>query len=112
MAKNSMGQVSILIINPNSSLSMTEALKPLLEDLLHPELHFDFYTAPDSAPRSINDAATSEASTRETLPDLLLNFLGLSEGCHARRNGRYSAYLVACYSAHPLTSILRARLNH
>ncbi|EKM53718.1 uncharacterized protein PHACADRAFT_98605 [Phanerochaete carnosa HHB-10118-sp] len=96
--------VSILIINPNSTASMTEALKPLLRDLLHPNLYLDFYTAPSSAPKSIDDEETSEASARETLPQLL-NLLEDRQPCV------YAAYLVACYSAHPLTLILRGRLH-
>jgi Asp/Glu/hydantoin racemase len=110
MDKGAGDQVSILIINPNSSTYMTEALKPLLQNLQHPNLRLDFYTAPPTAPRSINDAATSDASAQETLPDLL-KFLGLSDTAHSLQQGRYSAYLIACYSAHPLTPILRARIQ-
>ncbi|GJE98168.1 Asp/Glu/hydantoin racemase [Phanerochaete sordida] len=94
-------KVSILVINPNSTASMTDALKPLLHDLLHPGLHIDFYTAPATAPKSINDEATSDASTRETLPDLL-DFV---------KDKGYAAYLVACYSSHPLTPFLRQHLG-
>lgn len=96
---------SILIINPNSSSSMTDALRPLLQDLVQPGLKLDFYTAPPSAPKSINDAETSEASAKETLPDLA-KFLESASAPGSQPP--YSAYLVACYSAHPLTSILRA----
>ncbi|KAJ3537871.1 hypothetical protein NM688_g6607 [Phlebia brevispora] len=60
--------ISILIINPNSTASMTAALKPLLTDLLHPRLSLDFYTAPPSAPPSIDDAATSALSRTGDLP--------------------------------------------
>lgn len=93
--------VSVLVINPNSTASMTEALKPLLQDLLHPNLRIEFYTAPASAPPSINDEETSEASTRETLPDLMQFLVDKT----------YSAYLIACYSVHPLTPILRESLH-
>lgn len=101
---------SILVINPNSTLSMTEALVHLLQDLLRSNLHLDFYTAPPSAPKSINDEETSEASKKETLPDLL-NFLESANVVEHGEPRSYAAYLVACYSAHPLTPILRELLR-
>lgn len=103
-------RISILVINPNSSSSMTDALKPLLKDLLCDNVELDFYTAPSTAPKSINDEATSEASTKETLPDLF-RYLKLSEDAPDPQSSRYTAYLIACYSVHPLTPLLRARVR-
>lgn len=111
IASNEPQTISILVINPNSSESMTAVLKPLLSDLLHTHLSLDFYTAPASAPPSINDAETSALSTSVTFPTLLPF---LTERDHNGEDTQdpehhgYSAYLVACYSPHPLTSLIRA----
>lgn len=111
IASNERRTISILVINPNSSESMTAVLKPLLSDLLHPHLSLDFYTAPASAPPSINDAETSALSTSVTFPSLL-PFLRArdhnGEDTQDPEHHGYSAYLVACYSPHPLTSSIRA----
>lgn len=106
--------ITILIINPNSSESMTDGLKPMLTDLTTPNLTLEFYTAPQTAPPSIDDAETSALSASATLPALLpLLDHSLSNApphhhpdSHPRR---YSAYLVACFSPHPLTPLLRDR---
>ncbi|KAI0343628.1 hypothetical protein BDW22DRAFT_1356100 [Trametopsis cervina] len=92
--------ISILVINPNSSQSITDALKPLFADVVYASTTLTFYTAPPSAPSSIDDAETSAQSTRETLPDLR-RFLAAHTGLP------FSAYLIACYSDHPLTAALR-----
>lgn len=97
--------ISILVINPNSSTSMTAALQPLLSDLVHPHLRLEFYTAPASAPPSINDEETTKLSTSETLPHLLEYLLTKTQ------EPRFAAYLVACYSDHPLTSALQKAVN-
>lgn len=83
---------------------MTDALRPLLADLTHTNLSLAFYTAPSTAPPSINDESTSALSTTETLPDLL-QFLSKREA------QEFSAFLVACYSAHPMTEALRAHVS-
>ncbi|KAI0090830.1 Asp/Glu/hydantoin racemase [Irpex rosettiformis] len=100
---------SILIINPNSSSSMTAALEPLLADLKHPNLELTYYTAPSTSPASINDAETSALSASEALPDLL-RYLKTSNRENSRKP-RFSAYLIACYSNHPLTYTLREKVD-
>jgi len=100
---------NILIINPNSSQSMTDALKPLLADLKSSRVSLDFYTAPSDAPPSIDDEATSALSTTVMLSALEPILLSqLSEPTDAPHR-QYSAYLVACFSPHPLTPLLRTR---
>jgi Asp/Glu/hydantoin racemase len=96
-------QYSILIINPNTSTHMTEALKPILASMNYQDVHFDYFTAPDSvieiegAPiepiASINNAEESCKSALNCWPvrDLI---------------GHYDAFLVACYSAHPFVGRL------
>ncbi|KAI0821286.1 Asp/Glu/hydantoin racemase [Irpex lacteus] len=106
-------KTSILVVNPNSSLSMTTALEPLLADLEHDGLGLTFYTAPPTAPPSINDAATSAQSTSETLPDLLryLETSTKENSAPQSQKNPFSAYLISCYSDHPLTSALREKVN-
>jgi Asp/Glu/hydantoin racemase len=92
---------------------MTAALEPLLADLVHPNLKLSYYTAPPTAPPSINDEITSALSTSETLPHLL-GFLATTKEetsvTDAPRRS-FSAYLVACYSDHPLTEALRKAIG-
>jgi Asp/Glu/hydantoin racemase len=95
---------SILIVNPNTSTHMTEALKPILASMNYTDVHFEYFTAPDSPVEvegvksqpiaSINNAEESCSSAlncwsvRELIP-------------------YYDAFLVACYSAHPFVGQLR-----
>jgi len=91
-------QKSILIINPNSTESMTDALRPLIDSLGYKQTHFTFYTAP-SGPKSINnedDAAESVPHCMKDLPKLMLDHDGL---------------LVACYSEHPLVTVLKSEAH-
>lgn len=71
-------------------------------NLSHPNLTLEFYTAPPDAPPSVDDAATSDLSTSVTLPALVPYLERIGEA-------RISAYLVACFSPHPLTPLLRER---
>ncbi|KAK0664278.1 Uncharacterized protein DIS24_g699 [Lasiodiplodia hormozganensis] len=89
---------SILIINPNSTASMTQGLEPLVQALsFHDSTTHAFFTAP-SGPPSINNEQDGAASTTHSLPALrpLL--------------ASHDAFLVACYSPHPLVGALKAEL--
>ncbi len=87
---------------------MTKGLKPILKDLMHPQLSLDYFTAPPTAPPSIDDEATTAASTSVTFSTLLpLLVLNPPTPNNPALDGPYSAYLVACYSPHPLTQLLR-----
>ncbi|KAI1183040.1 hydantoin racemase [Nemania serpens] len=58
----------ILLLNPNSSSSMTDGMKAVIKDIDLPdstEIHI--YTAPPTSPASINDAADIQASTTAVL---------------------------------------------
>ncbi|KAH9855883.1 Asp/Glu/hydantoin racemase [Lenzites betulinus] len=93
--------VSILVINPNSSQSMTTALGPILADLLHPNLLLDYHTGPAGlSPPSVDDHTTAILSAAHTF-DTLLPLRGENE------QEKYDAYLVACFSDHPLVGMLR-----
>lgn len=80
---------SILVINPNSSVKVTSDMKSLLPEI--PQFSYDFYTAPESAPKEIDGEQTSILSESVVFPDLLTKDLF-----------HYDAYLVCCYSDHPL----------
>ncbi|RDL38930.1 Uncharacterized protein BP5553_03270 [Venustampulla echinocandica] len=97
---------NILVINPNSSRSMTDALDQLIHDIdrhgtttatATTSIVVHTYTAP-SGPPSINNDADALESANVCLRDL------------EPRLPQYSAYLVACYSVHPLVSMLRAKV--
>lgn len=83
-----------LIINPNSSQSVTDNLKDILPT--PPATHLTFYTGPPNAPPEIDGPETSRESTEACLPDLL-----------AHHVDHYDGYLVCCYSDHPLIYELR-----
>ncbi|QQK47124.1 Gamma tubulin, putative [Penicillium digitatum] len=95
---------SILIINPNTSAHMTEALKPILANMNYQDVHFEYFTAPDS---------TVEIDGVEIEPIASIN--NAEESCNSALNcwpvreliGHYDAFLVACYSAHPFVGRLR-----
>ncbi|KAG8902680.1 hypothetical protein FRB99_004269 [Tulasnella sp. 403] len=86
--------VSILVANPNSSKSITDALEAGIAP--PPGCSLGFYTGPDSAPPSINDSETSLLSETACLPELV----ALEKS--------YDAVLIACYSDHPLVKSLKA----
>ncbi|EPE34651.1 hypothetical protein GLAREA_10345 [Glarea lozoyensis ATCC 20868] len=90
----------ILLINPNSSKSMTDGLDNLIKDLnlqgsTSTEIHT--YTAP-SGPPSINNEDDALESANVVLPDIESK---LSE---------YDAFLVACYSVHPLVGMIQEKV--
>ncbi|KAH7326781.1 Asp/Glu/hydantoin racemase [Rhizoctonia solani] len=88
----------ILVINPNSSQSMTESLVEMFQTSPPPtHVTLSFFTGPPECPKSIDDEKGCHASAAACLPLLL-------PGVHARE---YDAYLVACYSEHPLPQLLR-----
>ncbi|KZT73914.1 hypothetical protein DAEQUDRAFT_683517 [Daedalea quercina L-15889] len=87
---------SILIINPNSTVSITEGLQSLVNSFGFSETTYGFFTAP-SGPESINSAEDAAISTEHCLPHLepLLD--------------QYDGFLVACYSEHPLVAALKSQ---
>ncbi|MCJ1243344.1 hypothetical protein MMC30_000541 [Trapelia coarctata] len=86
----------ILIINPNTTQSMTDGLKPLVESLGFSNTEYTYFTAP-SGPSSINN-------NQDVLDSVAACFPSLEP---LAKEHRYDAYLVACYSHHPLVSRLR-----
>ncbi|EEQ38263.1 hypothetical protein EJF18_30894 [Clavispora lusitaniae] len=82
--------MSLLVINPNSSQSVTDNLRNIL--VAPPGITLEFYTAPPAAPKEIDGAQTSGLSEKIVLADLLANSL----------HTKYDGYLICCYSDHPL----------
>ncbi|EUC56038.1 Asp/glu/hydantoin racemase [Rhizoctonia solani AG-3 Rhs1AP] len=91
-------ECKILVINPNSSQSMTQSLMTLFETSPPPShVTLSFFTGPTECPESIDDAQGCHDSAEACLPLLLPSV----------RARAYDAYLVACYSEHPLPALLR-----
>ncbi|ORY70028.1 hydantoin racemase [Pseudomassariella vexata] len=88
-------QISILLINPNSTCSMTLSCLRSLHQTLPPTVTVTGFTAPPTAPTAIEgrlDAVLSAAECVRALRPHAYN---------------YDAFLVACFSAHPLIPALR-----
>jgi len=85
---------SILIINPNSTESMTNGLKPLVDALQFKDTAHEYFTAP-SGPKSINNEDDAAESVDHCMPSLRQDL------------DRHDGFLVACYSHHPLVPILK-----
>ncbi|ODV61865.1 Dcg1p ASCRUDRAFT_75133 [Ascoidea rubescens DSM 1968] len=84
----------ILVVNPNSSVSMTDNLEKILVTPLGYKL--DYFTAPLSAPPEISDPITSELSCQVCLPVLIPLI------------PKYDGFLICCYSDHPLIAKLKS----
>ncbi|KAG8742859.1 hypothetical protein FRC10_000838 [Ceratobasidium sp. 414] len=91
--------IKILVVNPNSSQNITQSLIDLFR-ASPPAAHVtvSFFTGPPECPKSIDDEEGCYSSASTCLPLLL----------PAVQAHQYDAYLVACYSGHPLPNLLRA----
>ncbi|KAH8817755.1 Asp/Glu/hydantoin racemase [Flagelloscypha sp. PMI_526] len=87
--------VKLLVINPNSTESITDGLREIL--VTPPEAELFFMTAPPDAPTSIDDITTGNLTAsscfRKIMAEDLIN--------------KYDGFLVCCFSNHPLTHMLR-----
>jgi Asp/Glu/hydantoin racemase len=108
-SKTTTPRFSVLIINPNTSTQMTDALKPIVENLFY-DVQFDYFTAP-STPVTLPDGRiidgvpsidSGEDSARSALHCRLFLEPLLS---------KHDAFLVACYSAHPLVGMLKELID-
>lgn len=92
----------ILLINPNSTRSMTEAMLYSLRPNIPPNVELTGYTAPYPAPTAIESVTDGIMSTEAVLRDLAK---------HAATNGEtvqnFDGMIVACFSKHPLIDALR-----
>ncbi|KAH8698518.1 putative hydantoin racemase [Talaromyces proteolyticus] len=99
----------VLIINPNTSTHMTDALKPIVARLNYNDIHFDYFTAP-SEPVTLPDGKVIDG-----VPSINSGEDSVKSALHCRPFvtpliPKYDAFLVACYSAHPLVGMLKARI--
>ncbi|KAJ4387906.1 hypothetical protein N0V93_008509 [Gnomoniopsis smithogilvyi] len=91
--------ISILLINPNSTASMTQACLRSIAATLPPHVTVHGFTAPPTAPSAIEgraDAVLSAADCFRALQPIV-----------ATAQPPFEAFLVACFSAHPLIPMLR-----
>ncbi|KAH8593723.1 Asp/Glu/hydantoin racemase [Bisporella sp. PMI_857] len=91
--------IKILLINPNATSSMTEACLRSLETTLPPLCSVTGFTAPHPSPSAIEghlDGVLSAAAAARAVVSIA---------------SEYDAFLVACFSAHPLINALREELS-
>ncbi|ETN36800.1 uncharacterized protein HMPREF1541_09078 [Cyphellophora europaea CBS 101466] len=92
----------ILLINPNSTRSMTDACLASVRPNLPANVELTGYTAPYPAPTAIESATDAIMSTEAVLRDLAKYAAPNNETVQ-----NFDGMLVACYSAHPLIDALR-----
>jgi Asp/Glu/hydantoin racemase len=95
--------ISILVINPNSSQVITDGLEKALSGTNNvvPGVSLSYFTAPSDGPPSINDVVTSVQSAA-------VSFRGLTtESTGSTLLDKHDAFLVCCFSDHPLIHMLR-----
>lgn len=96
---NSTRTIQILLINPNGTSSMTDACLRSLEETLPPYCTVTGLTAPHPTPSAIEghlDGILSAAAAVRAVAPIAAN---------------YDAFLVACFSAHPLINALREEVS-
>ncbi|KAI1747813.1 hydantoin racemase [Xylaria castorea] len=87
----------ILLLNPNSSSSMTDGMRTVIDDVNLPHSTEVYtYTAPPESPASINDGNDIQNSTAAVLADF-------------NTADEYDGIVIACFSVHPLVSELQSR---
>ncbi|KAL6715476.1 Protein dcg1 [Lecanora helva] len=94
-----MAPLKILIINPNTNHSMTDALRAPIDSLNYNNTTYTYHTSPHG-PSSINTPHDAFLSTNATLPSLLPLL------------PHHDAFLIACYSPHPLIPALKQKTKN
>jgi Asp/Glu/hydantoin racemase len=90
--------IKILVINPNSSSSITKSLESILEPFKPAGVHLEYMTGPSECPPSINDAPTSIQSAHHVFLSLQARFA---------QSISVDAILICCFSDHPLVAMIR-----
>ncbi|KGM92546.1 tubulin gamma chain [Paracoccidioides brasiliensis Pb18] len=101
---------SILIINPNTSTHMTDTLKSLIQNLNYLNTHIDYFTAPKKS------SVGPDGEEIEGIPSINCNSDAFLSALHCLPHlkplvPKYDAFLVACYSAHPLVGMLNKEVG-
>jgi len=99
-------KISILVINPNTSTHMTDALKPIIDNLNYSDIDFGYFTAPSST------ITLPDGRRVDGIPSIDSGDQSVLSALHCRPFvepliSKYDGFLVACYSAHPLVGMLR-----
>ncbi|KAL4905663.1 hypothetical protein BDW74DRAFT_185166 [Aspergillus multicolor] len=89
----------ILLINPNATHSMTSKCLEMVAPTLPSDIQVDGFTAPHPAPTAIEGSLDAVLSTAASVRAII----PIAE--------QYDAFLVACYSEHPLIKALREELT-
>ncbi|KAB8211325.1 tubulin-domain-containing protein [Aspergillus parasiticus] len=111
MAEPSKSRLSILIINPNTSTHMTDALKPIVDNLGFADVQFDYLTAPSNESVTLEDGRVIDG-----VPSINSGEDSATSALHCRPFvepliPKYDGFLVACYSAHPLVGMLKEAIS-
>ena len=96
---SSQGHISILLVNPNSSPHIIQNCLQSISDKIPAGVTVHGFTAPKPAPSAIEgrvDAVLSSAACLRVLVPI---------------KGRFDAFLVCCFSSHPLISALREEVE-
>ncbi|KAL4778399.1 carbon-nitrogen hydrolase [Aspergillus varians] len=89
----------VLLINPNATQSMTAKCLEMVAPTLPPDVQVDGFTSPNPAPTAIEGSLDAVLSTAAAVRAVI----PIAE--------QYDAFLVACYSDHPLIKALREELT-
>ncbi|KAI9923442.1 hypothetical protein MW887_009323 [Aspergillus wentii] len=89
----------ILLVNPNSSKFITDNCLAIVKPTLSPDVQVDGFTAPVPAPTAVEGVLDAVMSTATTIRAIL------------SQTDQYDAFLVTCYSDHPLIRALREELS-
>lgn len=109
MAAPDDGAFRILVINPNTSIHMTEALKPILERLNYADVRFKYFTAPNET-LTIDGRLCEPIASINSGEDSAKSALNCTSVLELVP--QYDAFLVACYSCHPLVGMLRQQIRN
>ncbi|KAL4804636.1 carbon-nitrogen hydrolase [Aspergillus unguis] len=89
----------ILLVNPNATKSMTDKCLEMVRPTLPSDVSVEGFTSPHPAPTAIEGSLDATLSTAAAIRAVL-------PVAH-----QYDAFLVACYSEHPLIKALREELD-
>ncbi|GJN87703.1 hypothetical protein Rhopal_000658-T1 [Rhodotorula paludigena] len=93
--------IRLLVINPNSTESITDGLRDALEPYRPADIHLDYFTGPSHAPTGIRDFRTGVQTAAICFDELEKS--GALE--------RYDGFLVCCFTDHPLQHMIREELG-
>ncbi|CAK45615.1 uncharacterized protein An08g06450 [Aspergillus niger] len=104
-------QYSILVINPNTSTHMTNALIPILDNLGHGGIQFDYFTAPASESVTLPDGRVVEGVPSIDSGEDSVKSAFYCMPFIEQLVSEYDGFIVACFSAHPLVGMLKEKVR-